>query len=78
MATRAALEQKRSLGRERALLRLVVQILRRERWLRARHAEVLARVQVLDRRDDSAPPPWPEIVVPPEFVGLLDDEDKEG
>lgn len=75
MVTRAELEgiRHQAQRRERALVALVLQMLRRERWLRARFGELQGRVRDLDRKPPDPAPPWPELEVPAELRELVDE-----
>lgn len=75
VVTRAELEvfRKQTQRRERAMVTLLVQLMRRDRWLRARSGELQDRVRDLDRKAADPGPPWPEIEVPPELRELIDE-----
>jgi hypothetical protein len=61
-------------ARERMMVELLREYAARDCWLHDRMLELHARVRALDGITPQGVPPWPRIVVPPELIGLLDEE----
>jgi hypothetical protein len=65
---------RQTVARDRAFVEVFRTFMARDAWLRARLVELHQRVKALDGVTPVVPP-WPELVIPPALVGLLDEED---